>query len=76
MPSKMFHYKLTNVCPHSMVYTKCHSKVLWIYYHLHISFISEHTVLVHTPTELYEYCIISLSTISYYYKQCMYCTDS
>ena len=28
------------------------------------------------PTELYEYCIISLSTISYYYKQCMYCTDS
>ena len=34
--------------------------------HLHISFISEHTVLVHIPTELYEYCIISLSTISYY----------
>ena len=43
------------MCVHTLwVYTKCHSKVLWIYYHLHISFISEHTVLVHTPTELYD----------------------
>ena len=64
----MFH---TNwqMCVHTLwFHSNSHSKVLCINYHLHISFISEHTVLVQTPTEflnnvLYLYLLI-LTTIN------------